>query len=118
MWRQESERHVLASKGIKTKRNKINLTNQENPLIYFETTKNSFLIPINLLVKDHEPSEEKKNKTRKYMNLLKSGANKSKREPILVRKISNSNKYLVLDGNTTTTVAPEYGLTKLVAMEE
>jgi hypothetical protein len=119
-WFKNNFCHQLASRGIKTKECKTSnkIKHHANPMDYFKTTENSFIVPISALVKEHEPSEEKKDKARRYMILSSLGTNKDKRDPIKVWWIPRTKKYLVIDGNTTTTVAPEFGLKELIAEEE
>jgi hypothetical protein len=93
------------------------LTNDKRCDIFslFEVPSSSVILKINDLVFDHEPSEEKIVKATNRMEMARIGKF-PKRKPIKVRKLSN-NKYLILDGNTTTTVLKKWGCSQVIAQE-
>ena len=82
---------------------------------YFEESSNSILIPVNHLVRDHLPSDEKIDVA---VDLMLRAANGShpKREPVSVRKLPDG-RFLVVDGNTTTTVLMRWGCSHVLANE-
>ena len=82
---------------------------------YFEIPSGSIILKIQDLVFDHEPSEEKIIKATNRMEMAKIGKF-PKRKPIKVRKLSDG-RFLILDGNTTTTVLKNWGCTRVIAQE-
>lgn len=84
-----------------------------DPHVYFDPTPSSKIVPIQNLVRDHVPSEEKL-KTAIYRMERAARGLHPKRHPVSV-KLRQDGKYLVVDGNTTTTVLMDWGCTHLIA---
>jgi len=126
-WSGESQRHACSARGVITNsqqqvERKIESTKCVNPEVYFNAPRGSIRLPMDVLQKSHEPTDAKKEITRSIMRNTRMGTG-YKREPIEVIRLLNSEgiftgNYLVVDGNTTITVAsePEFGLSKVIAI--
>ena len=86
-----------------------------NPDHYFERPAGSMVIPIERCVRDHVPTDKKLEKARELLEMALRGEH-PKREPVSVRKLPDG-RYLILDGNTTTTVLKSWGCVYLIAVE-
>jgi hypothetical protein len=86
-----------------------------DPEQYFEHPPGSVLIRIDLLDRDHLPAPEKIQKATELLNMARHGKH-PKREPITIRS-KEDGRYLVLDGNTTTTVLKSWGCEWIVARD-
>jgi hypothetical protein len=86
-----------------------------DPYLYFQRTPGSKKVRLVQLFRDHTPSEEKIAEAVSRMEKAAEGEY-PKREPITIRKLTGG-KYLVVDGNTTTTVMRQWGCTHIIAIE-
>ena len=86
-----------------------------NPYLYFQRTPGSRKVRLSRLSRDHIPSEEKVAEAVSRMEKAARGEY-PKREPITIRKTAGG-RYLVVDGNTTTTVMRQWGCSHIIAIE-
>jgi hypothetical protein len=80
---------------------------------FFNKTKNSFILNIEVLVLDHHPTPDRIKKAEFRITNAKIGKY-PKRKPISVVELPEG-KYRVLDGNTTTTVLKSLGYNFVLA---
>jgi hypothetical protein len=83
---------------------------------YVKETDGSQLIPLNQLQLTSNVSGSKMSRAIKYMNEAKAGK-RPKREPIVAKQIG-PDKYKVVDGRTTVSVAKKAGWAKIPAIVE